>query len=110
MGKHDYCPYKSPKEQPEQDTKALSKLPDSGLVVLSGKQFTIALRSKIKAMGIKIRKSGMYVCINGKIKPVWEKENWDMCSLIGELFHYTGIECELDDYIVDEIEDMGKLF
>ena len=68
------------------------------------------IRIKIKAIGIKIRKSGMYVCINGKIKPVWEKENWDMCSLIGELFDYTGIECNLEDYIVDEIEDMGKLF
>lgn len=110
MRKHDYCPYKSSKEQPEQDAKVLPKLPDSGLVVLSGKQFTIALRSEIKAMGIKIRKSGMYVEINGKIKPVWEKDNWDMCSLIGELFKLTGIDCELDDYIVDEIEDMGKLF
>lgn len=102
MSKHDYCPYNT-------RYKPIT-LPNHGLVVKSGKWFTIALRSEIKAMGIKIRKSGTYVEINGKIKPVWEKENWDMCSLIGELFDYTGIECNLEDYIVDEIEDMGKLF
>lgn len=93
---HDYCPYKVAKPKPK------PVLPDSGLVVASGIWFTIALRSEIKTRGIKIRKSGMYVCINGKIKPVWEKENWDMCSLIGELFNYTGIECELAEYLIVE--------
>lgn len=97
MSKHDYCPYKA---QPKPAAKPV--LPDRGLVVESGKWFTIALRSEIKAMGIKLHKTQKYVEINGKIKPVWEKENWDMCSLIGELFNYTGIECELADYLAEE--------
>lgn len=95
----DYCPYKA-QSKPKPVPKPV--LPDSGLVVVSGKWFTIALRSEIKALGIKVRKSGRYVLINDKIRPVWEKENWDMCSLIGELFDLTGIDCELADYIIEE--------
>lgn len=99
---YDYCPYRQ-----QAGYCHRIDLPDKGMVVESGDRFTIAMRDEIKRRNIKLRRTEKYVVINDKFRVVWTKDNWDMCTLIGDLFEFTGINCALADYIY-EFEFKGE--
>ena len=80
----------------------MTGIPTTGLVVMDGRWFTVVSRKMLHDRNIKVRKTGLYVDIDGTIKPVWQKDSWDLCREVSELFNVTGIECELKEYLIKE--------
>lgn len=96
----DYMPYVSAMQLKPCHRR---NLPDDGMIVMSGRSFTIVPRSMVRQRKIKLRLTNKNVEINGNVRHVWEKANWDMCAPIDELFLLTGIDCDIDDYAVGDI-------
>lgn len=90
----------------------------NGIVLRSGDQFIITTRKVLKMRGIKVRlmktneqTETQYVMIDNIEKPVWEFDNWDMCSLIDDLFEEVGKDCwyNLADFLITSVVDCGRL-
>lgn len=79
----------------------------AGVILRSGDEFIITSKAELALAGIKVRKSGREAILDGKVKPVWEKKDWNQCPAIDAMFRSRRVRGEvynLDAFLVKCVE------
>lgn len=80
--------------------------PNNGVVLRCGDECVVTSRYELHKYGIATRRSGREVVLDGAVKTVYEKKNWDYCRPVNRLFadkRAAGKVASLAPILVEEV-------